>query len=230
MKIFVAIPVYDGKLQIQTVKCLLEEQVLASGIGDVLSVTFLPSCSVPAHGRNRLVADFMKSGFDRLVFLDADVTFEGGSLLKLAHQPVDFVGGAYRFKAKDERYPVSWLPGPTLQADPNGLLEVNWIPTGFSSYSREMFQKFREKFPEREYEHDGQILFCYFQMIFADRIMHSDDTYFCKEWRSIGGKVLLDPEITLTHWDFNTPYIGHIGNWLRKQNGIEHVSRKEIPA
>ena len=215
MKINVAIPVYDGKLPFQVVKCLLEEQVLALRLGDVVSVTFLPSCSVPAHGRNRLVKTFMESDAERLVFLDADVTFEPGALIKIAHMPVDFVGGAYRFKRpSEEAYPIGWLPG-NLQADENGLLEVETIPTGFSSFSRSVFEKMAAHYGDRHYASEKENLFCYFQMIFADRQMHSDDTYFCKEWRAMGEKVFLYPEISLTHWDQNIPYVGHIGNWLR---------------
>ncbi len=200
----------------QTVKCLLDEQRLALGVGDVISVSFLPSCSVPAHGRNRLVTEFLKSDHDRLVFLDADVTFEPGSLVKLAHYPVDFVGGAYRYKNPEERYPVGWLPGD-LWTDKYGLMEVDTLPTGFTSFSRNIFETFIEKYQDRYYVHQNDRQYCFFQMVFADGFMHSDDTWFCKEWRKIGGKVFLAPEIALTHWDFNTPYPGHIGNWLKGQ-------------
>lgn len=221
MKIFVAIPVYDGKLQVQTVKCLLEETTIANGIGDELRVNFLPSCSVPAHGRNQLVQLFIESDCDTLVFLDADLTFKPGSIVKLAHMPVDVVGGCYRFKHKDEMYPVKWLDKANLQADQYGLLEVAMLPTGFLALSRKAFEDFRKAYPGREYEHWGTKTYGYFQMTFKDGNLYSDDTYFCKEWVEMGGKIYLDPEIELSHWDsFPTPYKGHIGNWLKKRNGI----------
>lgn len=216
MKIYVAIPVYDGKLQVQTVKCLLDEQRLALGVGDVISVSFLPSCSVPAHGRNRLVGDFLKTDFDRLIFLDADITFEPGDLVKLSHMPVDFVGGAYRYKNKVERYPVGFIPGE-MWTNKLGLMEVETIPTGFTSFSRNIFEVFKNKYKDRYYIHQDEKQYCFFQMVFADGFMHSDDSWFCKEWRKIGGKVYLDPEISLTHWDFNIPYPGHIGKFLKSQ-------------
>ncbi len=221
MRINIAIPVYDGKLPFQVVKCLLEEQLLATQVGDALSVTFLPSCSVPAHGRNRLVKTFMDSGYDRLVFLDADVTFEPGALLKIAHLPVAFVGGAYRFKRpSEEAYPIGWLPGD-LYTDKNGLLEVETIPTGFSAFDRSVFERMAKHYGDRHYSSEKENLFCYFQMIFADRQMHSDDTYFCKEWRAMGEKVFLYPELTLTHWDQNIPYVGNIGKWLKSRPAKE---------
>lgn len=223
MKIFVAIPVYDGKLQIQSVKSLLDEQIIAQAVGDEMQVRFLPSCSHPAMGRNQLVQDFLDSDSDRLIFLDADVTFEPGSLVKIAHSPVAFVGGAYRFKMDQEMYPVGWLDKPDLWANEHGLLEVKTLPGGFLSISRAVFEFLREKHPDREYEHFGKKAFGFFQMRFEDGHLYGEDSYFCKEWRDAGGQVWLDPEITLTHWDFGKPFKGHIGQWL-KSRAIKAVS------
>lgn len=219
MKVFVAIPVYDGKLQVQTVKCLLEESALASTIGDELQVSFLPSCSVPAMGRNQLVQDFMDSESEKLFFLDSDLTWELGSLLKLARMPVDLVGGCYRYKMEPECYPIGWLKDKSeLWSNDLGLIEVETLPNGFLAISRDVFKRLRAAHPDREYEHQGKKAFCYFQMIFKDGHLHSEDTFFCKEWREIGGEVFLDPAITLSHWDFNRPFVGNIGNWLKARS------------
>lgn len=220
MRIVVAIPVYDGKVPVSTVSCLIVENTVAIGIGDELEIRFLPNCSVPAAGRNALVQDFMDSGADRLVFLDSDITFAPGEILKLAHKPADVVGGAYRFKLGQESYPVGWVPDPELkglQADKHGLLEVASLPTGFLAISRKAFEVLKEAHPDREYSHMGQKAHCYFQYIFRPgEGLYSEDSFFCKEWREAGGKVFMDPEIELTHWDFApVPFKGHIGNWLK---------------
>lgn len=218
MKVFVAIPVYDGKLQVQTVKGLLEEQSVAVVSGDELHFCFLPSCSVPAMGRNQLVQDFMRSGCDKLFFLDSDLTWELGSLIKVARAPVDLVGGCYRYKLDDESYPISWLDQKDLWSDENGLIEVDTLPNGFLAISRSVFERLERAHPERWYEHQGRRDFCHFQMIFKDGHLHSEDTHFCREWRELGGKVFLDPEVTLSHWGINPkPYVGHIGNWLKSR-------------
>lgn len=219
MKILVATPVYDGKLPVEVVRSLLNEQAAAILSGDELTFRFLSSCSHPAMGRNQLAQDFMDSECERLVFLDSDVTFEPGSILKIAKHPVDFVGGAYRFKMNDETYPVGWIFGD-LQADEHGLLEVMTLPGGFLSLSRKVFETLQAKYPERAYEHFGKKAHCYFQMPFSNGHLCGEDSFFCLEWRDAGGKVFLDPELTLTHWDFNNPYVGHIGKWLKAKNGI----------
>ncbi len=220
MKIFVATPVYDGHAPAQLVKCLLDEQAVASGCGDELRQMFLPNCSHAAMGRNQLAKDFLDSDCDKLVFLDSDITFDPGAIVKLAHKPVDFVGGAFRFKFKNENYPIGWLEDrPFLQADANGLLEVGTLPGGFMAISRKVFDVLKAAHPDRSYVHFGHDYHCYFQMKFADGAVYGEDSGFCKEWRDTGGKIYLDPEIPLTHWDFApTPYVGHVGNWLKGRN------------
>lgn len=222
MKIFVAIPVYDGKLPCETARCLLNEQALALGSGDDFLVHMLPNCSHAAMGRNQLAKDFMESESDRLVFLDSDVTFELGSILRIAKHPVDFVGGAYRYKFGEENYPVGWAPemrGIPLD-DKSALIEVLALPGGFLSISRKVFEVISEKNPDRIYEHFGHNYQCYFEMGFKNNRLYGEDSFFCYSWQECGGKVYLDPELKLTHWDFNKPYPGHVGSWLKKLNGI----------
>lgn len=222
MKIFVAIPVYDGKLHVQLVRSLLNEQVLAVANGDDFTVNFLSSNAGIAQGRNQLATEFLDSGFDRLVFLDSDVTWEPGDLVRLAHQPVDFVGGCYRLKREKESYPIAWLPDPEgkgLWANEQGLLQVEGLPTGFLALSRHVFQSMLDRHPERELTIQcGQKAFCFFQMPLVDGHLYGEDFYFCREWLEGGGKIYLDPMLKLTHWDFNpTPHVGCIGEWLRNR-------------
>jgi hypothetical protein len=212
MKIIVAIPVYDGKLQVQVVQALLMEQVQALANGDDLQIRFLPNCSHPAMGRNQLAQDFMNSDADKLVFLDADITFNPGDLVKLAHLDLDFVGGAYRFKHEPEQYPVGFLD--TLPVNRVGCIEVKALPTGFLSLSKKVFEELKKAHPEREYEHFGKKFHCWFQMKFEDGALYGEDSLFCKEWRALGQKVWLDPSLTLTHWNFNQPFTGNVGKWL----------------
>lgn len=219
MKVLVAIPVYDGKILVELVRSLLDEQAVAQAAGHEMQVRFLPGCSHPAMGRNQLVHDFMQTDCDRLVFLDADVTCELGHILKISQFKADFVGGAYRFKMEEESYPVGWLEHD-LWANPEGLLEVRSLPGGFLSLSRKVFEKLKEAYPGREYEHFNKKAYAFFSMPFQDGHLYGEDSFFCKMWRDLGEKVYLDPELTLTHWEFNKPFVGHIGKWLKRRAGL----------
>src|SRR5690242_768105 len=129
----VAIPAYDRKIHAETARSLLNEQAAALTLGDELQVMFAPGCSLISHARNQLARDFLLSDAERLVFLDSDVAFELGSLLKISKYPLDFVGGAYRYKDEAEGYPVTWLNKPELWTNEYGLLEVAGLPGGFLS-------------------------------------------------------------------------------------------------
>jgi hypothetical protein len=218
MKILVAIPVYDSKVPVETTMCLLNEKSIASGLGDDILVEFLPGCSHPAMGRNQLAQRFVDSDFDRMVFVDSDVTWELGALTKLANMPFDFVGGCYRYKFETENYPIGWLVDEEkkgLWSNEYGLIKVASLPGGFMSLSKNVFTKIREANPGREYEHFGKNAFAYFDMAFTEGRLWGEDSRFCKLWRDAGGDIFLDPMITLTHWDSSpVAYKGNIGNWL----------------
>lgn len=224
MKIFVAVPIYDGSLHALVAKCLMEEHAVAKGVGDELLVKFLPGCSHPAMGRNQLAKDFMDSDCERMFFLDADLTWEIGEIIKLARCPWDFVGGCYRYKKHAEGYPIGWLPKDEQRPAPHkDLIEVATIPGGFMSLSRKVFETLEAKHPERKYEHWGNHAFCHFEMPFKDGRLWGEDSSFCKRWREAGGRIYLKPDITLAHWDFcPTPYLGNMTKWL-----IANMGEKE---
>lgn len=211
-------PIYDGKVQVEVVKALLQERTAAQFLGDDLMIEFLSGCSHPAVGRNQLAQAFMDSNCDRLVFLDSDVTWQIGDILKIAHYPVDFVGGCYRFKKPGEEYPIHWLPDPDLKglhSNSLGLIEVAALPGGFMSLSRNVFHQIRAAHPERAFNFQGHEMFGYFAMPLIDGQPSGEDGFFCKTWRDLGGEIFLDPMLELTHWDSKpVPYKGSIGNWL----------------
>lgn len=218
MRISVGLPVYDTKVMAQQLTCLLTESSIAMAMGDQINVRFVCSCTNLAFGRNYLVDEFLKSDDDKLIFLDGDITFEPGSLVRMAHHKVDVVGGAYRLKKEPEQYPIQLLSEPR-PLGPGGLVEVAMVPTGFLALSRNAFSKFREMYPNRSYKVHGKEFFAYFQIPFKDGHLYTEDAYFCQEYREKGGTIYLDPEHSLTHWQGNIPYPGHIGNYYRKVTG-----------
>lgn len=217
MKVLAAVPAYDGKICVETVRALLHEQGVAHLAGVEFQAVFLPGCSLITMARNQIVGDFLASDADRLVFVDADVAWEPGALLRLAAHPVGFVGGAYRLKQVPEAYPVAWLADRAeLHADPaTGLLEVESLPGGFLALSRGVFERFRAFHTDRGYAHQGFVGHAYFTAPFKNGRLYGEDTAFCADWREAGGQVWLDPTLTLTHVGGTNHYTGQIGSWLK---------------
>ena len=209
---------YDGNVPVNLARCFFDEQTVARGCGDELIPAFMCSRTGIVDGRNTLAQGFMDSQCDKMVFVDSDITWELGALVKLAHYPFDFVGGCYRLKNNPEDYPMGWLPDPDgkgLRSNEFGLIECASLPGGFLCLSRAPFQSLIDRFPERAFVRHGKPGFGFFQMPAGLGGTWGEDTFFCKEWRDGGGKIYLDPMPTLTHWNFApTPYQGNIGKWL----------------
>lgn len=215
MRLFVVIPAYSRTIACETAGALLQEQGAALLAGVEMQVAFVPGTSLITQARNQAVAEFLASGADRMAFLDADIAWEPGALMKVAAAQRDFVGGAYRLKTAAESYPVHWIQERgELWADPEtGLLEVAALPGGFLSLSRDVFSRLAEAHPERRYEHGGRTFHAYFHCPPGQ----GEDGAFCADWRAAGGKVWLDPTLTLTHVDGARAYTGCIGDWLRSR-------------
>jgi len=214
MRVFVAIPTLDRRITCETAASLLQEQVAARESGDELVVGFAPGCSLITQARNHLVRDFMQSDCARMVFVDSDVAWEPGALLSIARRSEPFVGGAYRYKDDAEGYPVHFLECRDVAE--SGMVEVAMLPGGFLSLSRDVFATlFRETGAAGQYAFSGFNFYAFFHCPRGD----GEDGAFCRDWRDAGGKVWLDPLLTLTHVDAaGRKYTGNIGQWM-KRNG-----------
>lgn len=176
--------------------------------------------------RNFLVRQFLQTGAKSMVFIDDDVGWDAESLAKLVlFKDVDIVGGAYPLKQNHEDYPVRTIAErELLQARPDGLLEVEGIPTGFMRIERHVIEKMAEHRRHLTYRPKGfhadepphQVLF---ERMIVDGKRWSGDLNFCREARLLGFKVWLDPEMSFTHQG-QQRWAGHLGNWLRRKQGI----------
>lgn len=215
MKVFVAIPSYDRKICCETARALLDEQGAAAMSGIDMVTGFVPGTAYVHQARDICAREFLASDADRVVFIDADVSWAPGSVVKIATSPHDFVGGAYRFKREPEGYPVEWIvERPQLLSDPEThCIEVAALPGGFLSLSRAVFAGMLAAHPERAYSHEGHPLFGFWHCPPGA----GEDGTFCEEWRALGGRVWLEPTLTLTHVDGGRAYTGCIGDWLRSR-------------
>lgn len=218
MKLWVGIAAYNRMLCCETARSLLNEQGAARLLDGVeIEVGFAPGCCALHYARDILVRQFLLSKADKLIFVDSDVAFEPGMLLKLALHPVDIVGGATRLKKEPEQYPVVFAPSENgeLWADPKtGLLEVTLMPAGFLAISRDALLMIQAAHPERAYVHDETE---HFHGFFQCPYGSTEEGPFFNDWRALGGKCWLDPEIELTHIDGPGRFTGRMGDYLRRR-------------
>lgn len=182
-------------------------------------------------GRNILVRQFLASGCDELMFIDADIGWYAEDLVRFVGHDRDVVAGTYPQKSDRGRFPCQFLDG-LLHAN-DGLLEVMGVPTGFLKIKRRVLQVLHEQAQHYRADSDDAAMTAEIferEVVGQDRL--SGDLNFCRKWRELGGRVFVDPELRLEHVGEKT-WSGTFGSYLRRLNGlslvrgIEKIKRRE---
>ena len=199
--------------------------------------------SLIPRARNYLVDEFIRDEkYTHLMFIDADIHYDPNDVLTLAALDKDIIGGPYPKKciawekvrnAVDagladedptvlEKFTGDFVFNPTegtTQIKVNEPTEVLEVGTGFVMIAREVFEKFREEYPQFSYkpdhnrsEHfDGKrYIHAFFDTVIdneayagkgaagSDRYL-SEDYMFCQFARRIGFTTWLCPWMEVNH-------------------------------
>ena len=116
--IHIALPCYSRQIYADTMQSLVAELLYAAERGYCLHFDYICGGSDIAAMRNAFLSRFLSGESDRLIFIDTDLAWETGSLVKLLGHEVDYVVGGYRCRSDPEKYRVHLLPGPIRKKDP----------------------------------------------------------------------------------------------------------------
>lgn len=210
MIVCVGIPSIDGKPCAQTVDSLLAEHLLAGAQGVHLLVQWQIGVSLIGLARNLLARQFLDiAEADCMVFVDADISWPAGDLLRLVRTPFDVCGASYRAKQDEVKFHVYG------EIEPDGdYYRVGGLPGGFLKVTRRAYEAIAA---DQYYEVDGRVLSDYFPTGIRDGVLYGEDYGFCRLWRDHGGDVMLDPTIAVRHHDGRTAYAGDVGAWLEER-------------
>lgn len=218
MHVMVAIPAYSGTIHLGTMRSLFTDLLSLQARGDVWSLHDECGNALIADARALIVAQFLESKADTLVFVDSDVSWEAGALLKLLDAPVDMVAGIYPQRKDPINYCVKWQDKPELIADKEtGLLQVDGVPAGFMKLSRKQLESMVEQYPDSEFYVENapnKKAWALFADYRIGKHKMGEDYAFCRRWTDMGGKIWIDPEIKMGHCGYKT-FTGHLGDWLR---------------
>jgi len=201
-------------------RAILLDAINIIGRGDKFSIAEDIGNSDIAGSRGALFGAFVRSKADTLVFIDDDIFWTPGSLIKLIDQPVDVVGGIYPKKRDPLEWPFKIGIKDEYRVDPKtGLMEVIGLPGGFMKISRNCAEKMIEAYPRqtlRSVSENTQFwpLFDPYQTPDGNRL--SEDFSFCQRWIDIGGQVWADFEIEMGHIGYKS-FVGTVGKHLREQ-------------
>jgi hypothetical protein len=194
-----------------------------------VDVYFRSHDSMVTRARDVIFSNFYhEPTYTDLFFIDDDVACRPGSFARIMGHPVDLVGGAYRGKREPEEYTIRALRHEdgklSLQFDPETrLMEVEAVATGFMRITRKCAETFIEANPEAWYydctaPKDMKVYSIFDNYLdIATRAKWSEDYYFCRKYRELGGKVWVDPMLELDHTGPKT-FTGCLFDYLKRTN------------
>lgn len=226
--VFLALPCYTGSLAVLTYKSLMHDTFRLALAGTQVRVFDELGHADIYLLRAQLLANFLadKTATD-LVMVDSDVGWEPLGLQKLLSHDVDVVAGVYPKRQE----PLTFMfrscreDGEALMGDPaTGLIEVWGVPGGFLRIRRAAAEKMVANYKDLEAwcnTSPGNRVSRLFDPYWyndeegVNRVL-SEDFAFCQRWRDIGGKVYMDPSISMAHVGTKA-YMGQLGHFTGKE-------------
>lgn len=232
--VFIATPTYPGTVHhayFYSMLYSLERLRKAGWAYDVY--TLAHNCHVD-DARNGILRDFLQTKCTDLVFIDADVNWRPEDLVRLLSHDQDLVAGVYPKRQVEADWPVHGLPDGDPAVNEQGLVEVTGAPTGFMRLRRSLVEKMVAANRHKQFIGQGDKdtdppYTIVFERTFADGHRWSGDYAFCLAWRRMGGKVFVDPSLTLTHVG-EFAFTGTMMDWWKKKTGFEVRDNARIVA
>jgi glycosyltransferase involved in cell wall biosynthesis len=204
MKVMLGMPCYSSKVHIQTMRSILGDTIQLLARKDQVLLGEDVGNSDIAGSRAAIVATFYRSDADVLVFVDDDIYWTPGDIVKLVDHPVDLVGGIYPKKFDKLDWPIRTAYEDKLPRDENtGLYEIAGLPGGFMKITRACIEKMIEAYPKKTHRSNNNEstefwpLFDPYELSNGNRL--SEDFAFCQRWRDIGGTVWADFSFKMGH-------------------------------
>ena len=226
--VMIATPMYGSMCMGTYVQGLLLTMAKMRELGVNVAWCQITNESLITRARNELTRIFLESDHDYLMFIDADIGFDGGALAQLMAGDRDIACGIYPKKEVnwDSVKRAAEAGKPDLhdyagafvfnmagsndaETDEEGFIEVRHGGTGFMLIKRGVFEHLAPHVPTYRVSSFQDPVTGEYQKpltheFFATSIdesgaLLSEDYHFCELWRKHGGKIHAHPFIRLTH-------------------------------
>ena len=216
-RVYVATPCYD-MMRIETCVSLLDTFSSLGKAGIECRFKSIRS-SLVTHARNLSTCGFLHSGFDFMLFVDADVEFEPEAVMRMLVPKKDIVCTPYRIKNKPEiiDYAVKFKDPQVIKILPWDLAEIVEGPAGLMLIHRRVFETLISKHPELKCEFDDEArakmnheigteddaaakyMYNFWDTSFKDRQWKGEDLAFCNLATEAGFKIYANLDSWTTH-------------------------------
>ncbi len=204
--VFIGIPTYDGKVHWKTMGGLVQIARFCGEKHLSICVDVIPGDAFIGKARDTIAARFLKTDFDDLIMIDADVGFDLSGFSALMTAPVDaeIMMGLYRVKDDQLRFPGLMFDPVEHHPASRRLIKMQNGPGGFMRVKRSVFEKMIARWPAEFYSSGELKLHSFFPCGFqttSDGIgmFKGEDIRFCERAQECGIDVWAVQDIELSH-------------------------------
>ena len=155
-KVFITMPCY-GDMKVETCVSILNTYSALAKAGVECKFKSVRS-SLVTHARNLATCAFLHSGYDYMLFVDADVEFPAEAVLRMLVPQKDVVCTPYRVKTNVGKmdYAVKFKDPDFIKILPWDLVEITEGPAGLMLISRKVFDKLMVDYPKLQSKFDDE--------------------------------------------------------------------------
>lgn len=227
-KVFIATPAFDGRVHVQYAVALAETHTLLASHGISIQININSSGSLLVAERNRLNKAFLSSDCTHMLCIDSDLGWPAGAVKAMIDHEIDFVAGLYPARGVEKEFlfrPV-YREDRSIVSIEKGLLQMNYIPSGFMLIKRHVIERMTEHFSHlyfepkhRDFKHENG--HCLFNTEVVDGEFWGEDYVFSRRVREAGFEIWVDPLIEFDHAGTRGALIQALTN--KKGESINHT-------
>lgn len=179
------------------------------------------NCPYISSARATMLRKALDARADVIVFLDYDLSWSPGDLLKLIETEGDVVAGLYRFKKPEVEYMGVLKTGadtrPLLRED--GCIRATRVPAGFLKITKEAVHRFMDAYPELSFGPRYNPSVDLFNHGAHEGVWWGEDYAFSRRWIDCGGNIWVVPDLDLTHHSRDEAFPGNFHQFMLRQPG-----------
>lgn len=219
-KVVFCIPIVDRPYDV-CVQSLEASLPLIEAAGWTHGIAQILNCPYISAARASMLRSALDANADVVVFIDYDLSWSPGDMLRLIETEGDVVAGTYRVKLDEEQYmgTVETNDDQTPQVRSDGAIKARLVPAGFLKVTKEAIDTFMVAYPELCYGPMYHLSVDLFNHGVRDRIWWGEDYSFSMRWKDKCGDIWIVPDLSLNHHYRGTTYAGNFHQFLLRQPG-----------
>ena len=224
-KIYIAMACYDSvKINTMISMTKLVKELTKAGLEWQIETVKSPYVS---KARNTLTALFLRSKYDYLLFVDADVEFEPEAGIRMLVTKKDIILTPYRVKFPHDpnltKYSISFPDDNKVPILPGDLVEISEGPAGLMLTHRKVFEFLMDSCPSLKIKHPHKkesdpYLYNFWDTTFDldQGLWRGEDISFCRLARDYGFKIYANIKSRITHHG-SYGWTGRLEDVLKKE-------------